>query len=159
MSRARSILVLVLCLALCFGAAAAGSLWTAAGLKDWYRGIAKPPWNPPDAVFGPVWTVLYAMMAVAAWRVWTRDGFAKARLPLLVFWMHLGVNAAWTIFFFGMRSPGLALADILVLWVLIVVLIRLFWNHSRLASLFLVPYLLWVTFAMVLNAAIWRMNS
>ena len=72
MSRGRSILVLVLCLALCFGAAAAGSLGTAAGLKDWYRGIAKPAWTPPDAVFGPVWTALYAMMAVAAWRVWTR---------------------------------------------------------------------------------------
>ena len=158
MSRGRSILVLVFCLVLCFGAAAAGSVGTAAGLKDWYRGIAKPSWTPPNAVFGPVWTVLYAMMAAAAWRVWTRGGFAKARGPLLLFWVHLAVNAAWTIFFFGMRSPGLALADIVLLWVLIVVLIRLFWNHSRMASLLLVPYLLWVSFATALNATLWWMN-
>lgn len=158
MSRGRSILVLVLCLALCFGAAALGSAGTAAGLKDWYRGISKPSWTPPDAVFGPVWTVLYAMMAAAAWRVWTREGFAKARGPLILFWIHLAVNAAWSVFFFGMRSPGLALADILVLWGLIVLLVRLFWDRSRLASALLVPYLLWVSFATVLNASIWWMN-
>lgn len=158
MSRGRSLGILLLCLAACFGAAAVGGLGMAAGPGDWYRGIAKPSWTPPDAVFGPVWTVLYALMAVAAWRVWTRHGFAPARLPLSVFFAHLGINAAWTLLFFGMRSPGLALADILVLWILIVLLVRLFWSRSRLASLLLVPYLLWVTFAAVLNAAIYGMN-
>ena len=157
MSRGRSIAVLLLCLAACFGAAAAGSVGTAAGLQ-WYRGIAKPSWTPPDAVFGPVWTVLYAMMAVAAWRVWVREGFSRARLPLAVFFIHLAVNTAWTLLFFGMRSPGLSLLDILVLWVLIGILIMLFWKHSRLASLLLVPYFLWVSFATALNATISWMN-
>jgi len=157
-SRGRSIAVLILCLAACSAAVAVGSVGTAAGLKEWYRGIAKPSWTPPNAVFGPVWTALYLMMAVAAWRVWAREGFTKARLPLAVFFVHLAVNAAWTVFFFGMRSPGLALADILVLWVLIVLLIALFWRHSRLASLLLVPYFLWVSFATALNAAIFWMN-
>lgn len=157
MSRGRSILVLLLCGAATFGAAAAGSFATAKGL-DWYRSLNRPSWTPPDAVFGPVWTVLYALMTLSVWRVWTARGFAPSRGPLTLYFLHLGVNAAWSFLFFGLRSPGLALADILVLWPLIAALLRLFWTRSRAASLLLVPYLLWVSFAATLNAALWWMN-
>ncbi|HSH46422.1 MAG TPA: TspO/MBR family protein [Longimicrobiales bacterium] len=124
----------------------------------WYDGLNKPSWNPPGAVFGPVWTVLYTLMAVAAWLVWKRHGFSGATAALSVYLVHLVANAAWSWLFFGLNELGLALAEIAVLWVLILATLVLFWRHHRVAGWLLVPYLLWVSFASVLNFTLWQMN-
>lgn len=139
----------------CFGSSAIGALSLPG---EWYAGLNKPPWNPPGWLFGPVWTVLYVMMAVAAWLVWRRGGFAANQRSLTLFLVQLGLNAAWTPLFFGMRLPGWAFAEILLLWVAIVATLREFFRADRAAGWLLVPYLSWVSFAAVLNFTIWRLN-
>jgi translocator protein len=124
----------------------------------WYASLEKPAFNPPSWVFGPVWTALYVLMGVAAWLVWERFGGA-ARTALAVFGVQLAFNAAWSVLFFGLRSPGLAFAWIVILWSLIVATLVLFWRLRPLAGVLLVPYLAWVSFAAVLNLAIWRLNA
>ncbi len=126
---------------------------------EWYAQLRKPSWNPPGWVFGPVWTALYLMMAVAAWRVWTRGGWASQRRPLVWFLIQLGLNAAWTPLFFGLRQPGWAFAEILVLWLAIAWTAALFFRADKAAGWLLAPYLAWVSFASVLNGVLWRMNS
>lgn len=155
MSRANSILGLFIWLALCFGAAALGSFFTPG---EWYASLNKPAWNPPGWVFGPVWTALYAMMAVAAWLVWKRGGFAARPVPLTLFLGQLALNAAWTPLFFGLQRPDLAFAVVLTLWVAIVATLAAFRPVSRPAAWLLAPYLAWVSFASVLNGVLWRMN-
>ena len=142
----------------CFLAAGLGSLFTMVSVGSWYAGLAKPSWNPPAWVFGPVWTVLYAMMAVAGWLVWRRGGPASW-LALRWFAVQLVLNVGWSALFFGLQMPGLAFAEILVLWVAIVATLRTSWRVSWPAGVLLVPYLLWVSFAAVLNFAIWRLNA
>jgi tryptophan-rich sensory protein len=139
----------------CFVAAAMGGLFMPG---EWYASLRKPSWNPPGWIFGPVWTVLYTMMAVAAWMVWRRGGWGKQRTPLLVFLAQLMLNALWTPLFFGLQRPGLAFAEILLLWLAIVVTIVVFNPVSRPAMLLLVPYLAWVSFAAALNFTLWRLN-
>jgi benzodiazapine receptor len=122
---------------------------------DWYASINKPEWNPPSWIFGPVWTALYLMMAIAAWLVWRRDGW---RRPVWLYFTQLVLNAAWTPVFFGAREVGWALAVILALWTAILVTLLAFLRVSRAAGWMLVPYLAWVSFAAVLNFTLWRMN-
>jgi translocator protein len=148
---------LVLWVAASFAAAQVGVL-LGADDAGFYRELNRPDWAPPSWLFGPVWTVLYAMMGVAAWLVWKERGFTGARLPLTLFLVHLVFNAAWTGIFFGLRNFGLAFAEILVLWAMIAALVVLFYRIRPLAAALLVPYLLWVTFAAALNLALWRMN-
>ena len=143
-------------LVLCFSAATFGAMFTPG---DWYAALKKPAWNPPGWIFGPVWTALYTAMALAAWLVWRRGGFAKQRRPLSLFLVQLTLNAGWTPLFFGWRSPGLAFAEILLLWLAIAMTLVAFLRISRVAAWFLVPYLLWVGFAAVLNFVLWRLNS
>ncbi len=138
--------------------AAVGSVFTSSAMPDWYMSLEKPAFNPPSWVFGPVWTVLYIMMAVAAWLVWRASGFRGAALALTVYAAQLVLNLAWSGIFFGLREPGWALVEILALWAAIVATAVLFRPHSRVAAWLLVPYLLWVSFAAVLNGAIWRLN-
>lgn len=126
--------------------------------NGWYAELAKPAWNPPNWIFGPVWTVLYAMMAVAAWRVWLHGGWTRQKKALGLFLLQWALNALWTPLFFGLHRPGWALAEILVLLVAILATIREFWRVERLAGALLLPYSAWVAFASVLNWAIWRMN-
>jgi benzodiazapine receptor len=158
-SPVRDLTALVGSLALCFAVAGLGGYWTSLGLGPWYDGLRKPTWRPPAWVFGPVWTILYAMMAVAAWLVWRRRGPARAWLPLSLFGLQLALNLAWSGLFFGLRRPGLAFGGIVLLWVAILVTLLAFGRISRLAAGLLAPYLAWVTFATALNFAIWRMNS
>jgi tryptophan-rich sensory protein len=127
-------------------------------VRDWYPSIAKPSWTPPGWLFGPVWSVLYFMMAMAAWRVWRRDGIREARLSLGVFALHLVFNAAWSGIFFGLREPALAFAEIVALWLLIAATTMLFSARDRVATALMVPYLVWVSFAAALNGAIAWMN-
>jgi tryptophan-rich sensory protein len=154
-SSTRSVLALVGWLALSFTAAAMGGFFLPG---EWYAGLRKPSWNPPNWIFGPVWTVLYATMAVAAWLVWKRGGFAAQRFALALFLMQLLLNALWSPLFFGLRDPGLAFADIVLLWLAVLATVVAFWKTRPLTGALLVPYLAWVTFASVLNFAMWRLN-
>jgi translocator protein len=124
----------------------------------WYAALEKPAWTPPSSVFGPVWTVLYVLMGVAAWLVWERRGDA-ARGALTLFVVQLLFNAAWSWLFFGLQSPGMALMGIIVLWVLIAATALVFWRARAVAGTLLLPYLAWVTFATALNFEIWRLNG
>lgn len=141
---------------LCFAAAAIGGLFPP---DEWYRTLVRPSFAPPNWVFGPVWTVLYLMMAVAVWLVWKESGFAAARLAITAFVVQLLLNAAWTIIFFGWHAPGIAFLEIVALWLAIVVTMALFRRHSKTAALLLLPYLAWVGFASVLNYGFWSLNS
>jgi len=122
---------------------------------EWYVAINKPAWNPPAWIFGPVWTALYLMMAIAAWRVWRRDGW---RLALWLYFTQLLLNATWTPVFFGAREIGWALVVIIALWIAILCTLLAFLRISRSAGWMLCPYLAWVSFATVLNFTLWRMN-
>jgi benzodiazapine receptor len=148
--------VLALLILICLVVGTLGGLSSTTAIEDWYRTIAKPSWTPPDAVFGPVWTVLYIMMAVAAWLVW-RTG-DQVRPALILFFVQLALNLAWTLLFFAARSPGLALIEVVFLWLGVLFTMLAFFARSRVAGWLFVPYLAWVSFAAVLNAAIWMMN-
>jgi translocator protein len=151
-----SIIGLVCFVAACFFAAATGALFRPG---EWYERLKKPSWRPPDRLFGPVWTVLYLMIAVAGWLVWRDAGFASAGLALAVYGLQLVLNAAWTPLFFGLHRPDLGFVDIVLVWISSVLTIVLFYPIDAVAALLLVPYLAWVTFASALNFAIWRLNS
>jgi translocator protein len=125
----------------------------------WYAEVAKPGWNPPSWVFGPVWTALYMMMALAAWLVWRRGGWKAQRGPLTLYLVQLTLNALWTPLFFGLHRPDLAFFEIVILAVAIYGTVMVFWRVKRVAALLLVPYALWTTFAAVLNFTIWRLNT
>lgn len=154
----RSLGVLALAGGACAAVAGLGGLATAAGMADgWYEQLAKPSWNPPDGVFGPVWTGLYAANAVAAWRVWRAAG-PQARGALTLFGAQLALNLGWSVLFFGLRSPDAALVEIGVLLLVIAATLAAFARHDRLAAGLLVPYLAWVAFATALNAAIVALN-
>ena len=148
----RSALVLVGFILVTFCAPLAG-MFSPPG--DWYASLNKPAWNPPSWIFGPVWTALYLMMAVAAWLVWRRDGW---RQPLRLYFTQLLLNAAWTPVFFGAQEIGWALAVIVALWAAILCTLLAFRRVSKLAAWMMVPYLAWVSFAAVLNFTLWRMN-
>jgi len=148
---------LLMWIAVCFLAAAIGaSASVQAGA--FYAELVRPDWAPPAALFGPVWTLLYAMMAVAAWLVWMRRDSRPVRLALAFFVTQLALNALWSWLFFGWQLGALAFLDIVVLWVMIAITLVLFWRIRPLAGWLLVPYLAWVTFAAVLNYRIWRLN-
>ncbi|MEC7695866.1 MAG: TspO/MBR family protein [Planctomycetota bacterium] len=149
---------LVISVVICFGAALLGNLATMPQIPTWYSGIAKPAWTPPDWVFGPVWSLLYAMMAVSAWLVWRKVGGKTTRVPLIWFGTQLVLNSLWSVLFFGMQKPAWSMVEVFFLWLAILMTIRAFWPLSRWASLLLVPYLLWVSFASILNVAIWQLN-
>lgn len=145
-------------LLICVSAGGLGAFATTSEIGTWYRTIEKPSWNPPDSVFGPVWTTLYLMMGFSAWLVWIKAARGQAAIPMGVFALQLILNTAWSFIFFGMHEMGWAFVEIIVLWVAIVATMLVFARVSRLASALLVPYLLWVSFASVLNFTIWRLN-
>ena len=123
---------------------------------DWYVALSKPDWTPPGWLFGPVWTILYVMIAIAGWLVWQRAGVAA------VFWVwlaQLAFNMAWSWIMFGQQQIGWAFADIVLLWISIVLFLVLAWPASQTAALLFLPYLAWVSFAAALNFTIWRLNA
>ena len=136
-----------------------GGLATASSVTTWYATLNKPGFTPPNAVFGPVWTLLYVLMAISAWRVWRTPGSAKARQAALGFWAaQLLLNFVWSFLFFGLRAPGLALAEVLVLLLALAATLVLSWRVDRIAGLLLAPYLAWVAFASLLTFEVWRLN-
>ncbi|MEN9975514.1 MAG: hypothetical protein RLZZ282_1520 [Verrucomicrobiota bacterium] len=122
---------------------------------EWYASLQKPAWNPPAWIFGPAWTLLYTLMAVAAWLVWKRNGW---QWPLRLYFVQLTLNAAWTPIFFGAHALGWALVEIGALWTAILLTMLRFHRVNPTAGALFVPYLAWVTFATILNFTLWRMN-
>lgn len=143
-------------LLLCAGAGLIGAYFEPG---SWYQMIQKPSFTPPDWVFPIVWPVLYACMAVAAWGVWEQHGFERARRPLKWFGVQLALNAAWSWLFFGRHNIGAALAEIVLLWSAILFTILLFWQYRRWTAWLLIPYLVWITYAVALNYGIWELNG
>ncbi|MDE2038021.1 MAG: tryptophan-rich sensory protein [Patescibacteria group bacterium] len=140
-------------------AGAVGSLFTAPAIPTWYAALAKPSFAPPNWLFGPVWTVLYLLMGVAAFLVWKKGwNGAGVRRALGAFLLQLALNALWSAAFFGLRSPLWGLADIAALWLAIVATMVLFYKVSKPAAWLLLPYLLWVSFAACLNYSLWTLN-
>ena len=155
---ARSVAEVVGFLLICFAAGAIGSAFTARAIPDWYVGLRKPTWTPPDWVFGPVWSALYLMMGLAAWLVWRKAGWTGATTALALFGVQLVLNVLWSALFFGLRAPGAAFVEIVILWAMIAATLVAFWQVTPLAGALFVPYLAWVAFAAALNLAVWRMN-
>lgn len=150
--------LLVLCLLLCQAAGAVGALFTAPSIPGWYAGLAKPSFNPPNQVFGPVWTLLYLLMGVSLYLVWRKPRGRERSGAVRWFFIQLALNVLWSILFFGLHSPWAAFADILLLWAAILAFMLSSWRISRTSSALMVPYLLWVSFAAVLNLAIALLN-
>jgi benzodiazapine receptor len=140
-----------------FAAASVGAL-TSARAASFYGQLSQPSWAPPAWLFGPMWTVLYVLMAVAAWLVWRAHGFGGARMALSLFAVQLVANALWSWLFFVLRRGALSMAEIVVLWLLILATILAFWPLHRLAAVMLLPYLVWVGVASALTWWLWRAN-
>lgn len=151
------ILGLLFWIALCFATAATGA-WASMEASSFYGSLTQPDWAPPAWIFGPVWTTLFAMMAVSSWLVWRKGGLKANAIPLGLFVAQLVLNGLWSWLFFAWHLGGSALADLVVLWMLILGTILAFWRVSRPAALLLVPYIAWVTFAGFLNFSVWQLN-
>lgn len=143
----------------CFSVAGIGGASTASSVTSWYAELAKPSWNPPDWLFGPVWTVLYFAMAIAAWWVVRRSGRPGVRGAMISFAIQLLLNLGWSLIFFGLQRPGWALVEICILWLVLTTTVVAFFRVSRPAGWLMVPYLGWVSFAAVLNFTIWQLNN
>jgi tryptophan-rich sensory protein len=148
---------LILSVGLCLGVGVLGSFFTVSSIPSWYAILNKPVFSPPNWVFGPAWTILYILMGISLYLVWTSK-FKLKQNAFNLFFVQLGLNLLWSIFFFGLKNPTLALVDIVVLWIAIFLTIRSFYKINRLAGNLLIPYLLWVSFAAVLNLAIVILN-
>lgn len=158
LTRGRDIGGLIVFLVICFVVSGLGGAVTATSVSDWYQTLAKPPFNPPDWVFAPVWTALFLAMAVAGWLVWRRAGLSNARPALTFYALQLALNLGWSVLFFGFRSPGSALIEIVPLFLAIVATTVRFFRIDRVAGILLVPYAAWTGFAAVLTASIWWLN-
>lgn len=135
-----------------------GSFSTASSVRTWYVELSKPSWNPPSWLFGPVWITLYAMMGIAAHLIWQQRSIPGAKLALWIYVIQLALNALWSILFFGMKNPGLALIEIIILLVFILLTTFLFWKISPWAGILMLPYIGWVSFATFLNYTIFKLN-
>jgi len=155
----RDVLGLFTFIILCLAVSGIGGAITATSVATWYQTLEKPPFNPPDWVFAPVWTALYILMGIAAWRVWRVRSFEVTGKALTVFAVQLGLNLAWSFLFFGLRRIDLALVEIVILLCAIITTTIMFWRIDRLAGLLFVPYAAWVTYAIVLNASLWLLNE
>jgi tryptophan-rich sensory protein len=149
---------LILFLLASFTAAAIGGYATVESVRTWYPTLVKPAWNPPAAVFGPAWTLLYTLMSLAAWRIWLRRELPGAKCALRLFFVSLALNALWSVLFFGLHRPGWALLEVLLFWATLVALLVRFRRLDPVAGWLWSPYVAWVSFATALNAAIWWLN-
>jgi len=156
-SKLKQVIGLLVWLAISFVASGIGAM-ASIRAAPFYGQLVQPSWAPPSSVFGPVWTLLYALMGIAAWLVWRADSLRATRAALSLFLAQLAVNALWTWLFFAWSLGALAFADIVLLWLLVVATLVSFWRIRPLAGALLVPYLLWVSFAAALNFSIWQLN-
>ncbi|MBN1385797.1 tryptophan-rich sensory protein [Candidatus Woesearchaeota archaeon] len=150
---------LIISLVVCQLAGIIGSIFTSSSIPTWYAAIKKPAFNPPNWIFGPVWITLFVMMGISLYLIWNLGLSTKAaKIAIIIFGIQLVLNTLWSILFFGLQSPFYAFIEIIILWIFILASIISFYPISRTASLLLVPYILWVSFAAVLNFYIWRLN-
>jgi tryptophan-rich sensory protein len=151
-------IVLIVFLFISLATGGLASFLTEQGIREWYPQLRKPPGTPPQWIFGPVWTALYVLMAISAWLIWRDYRWAGGRSALFLFFGQLALNAAWSGIFFGAQLPGVAFAELVILWLAILFNMTVFYWLLPLAAWLLLPYLLWVTYAGYLNFGIWRMN-
>jgi tryptophan-rich sensory protein len=156
-SARNGLIALAVFIAIALAVGALGGLATASSVGGWYVTLNKPRFNPPNAIFGPVWTTLYILMAVAAWRIWRSAGSGR-RQALALYAGQLMLNLAWSVIFFGLRQPGLALIEVAFLLAAVIAAAAAFWRVDRPAGLMMAPYCAWVAFASVLTFEIWRLN-
>lgn len=149
---------LIFSIGLCLGAGVLGSFFTVSSIPTWYTTLNKPSFSPPNWIFAPVWTVLYILMGVSLYLVWISKSKLKQN-ALYLFFVQLGLNALWSLIFFGLHNPSLALVDIIALWVAIILTMRAFLKINKISGRLLVPYLAWVSFATYLNYSIWVLNT
>ncbi len=158
----KKIIKLIFSVAVCFLASGVGAIFTSSSIDSWYSRINKPSFNPPNWVFAPVWTILFALMGIALFLVWSatpeQNKISVRKNALFIFFIQLILNVFWSVVFFGLRSPFLALGIILILWILILFTITSFLKINKIAAILLIPYLLWVGFAAILNFLIWKIN-
>lgn len=148
---------LIIALLIPLAVGAISGYFTTAGVNGWYAAAAKPAFNPPNWIFGPVWTTLYALMGIALYLVWKTDAPTR-QTAVILFGVQLALNFAWSFIFFSLKQPGWAFAELLLMWVMILLTIFAFGKISSLAAWLLVPYISWVSFAGVLNYFIWKLN-
>lgn len=158
MPRIKNFPLLIFTILISEGAGILGSIFTFSSIPTWYAGLAKPSFSPPNFVFGPVWTTLYALMGISLYLVWGSKAKSKQH-AMRLFFIQLGLNVLWSVIFFGLKSPGLAFIEIIALWIAIILTIKAFRKISKNATYLLYPYLFWVSFATVLNFSIWILNS
>lgn len=151
---------LIAAIGLCQLAGLIGSIFTVSSISAWYVFLNKPSWNPPAWLFGPVWTILYTLMGISLYIVWTK-GLKKPKIRTAVWWFlgQLLLNSAWSVIFFGQKNIALAFAEILILFISIVIVTVKFYKIDKTAGYLMIPYLAWVSFAAFLNYTIWRLNS
>lgn len=155
----KNVFKLLLCIGIPVGVGFLSSLATQTGVNTWYRTIEKPSWNPPDGLFAPVWTTLYVLMGIALYLVWKSDAAQEKKRTAVFFWsVQLVLNALWSFLFFYQHRIGLALIEIILLWLTILVTIFLFARINKVSAWLLVPYISWVSFATILNYTIWQLN-
>jgi tryptophan-rich sensory protein len=152
------ILKLIASIILCQLAGFLGSLFTIPAIPTWYKTLNKPFFNPPNWIFSPVWISLFFLMGISLFLVWQRPGHPKFKTALIFFFVQLILNILWSVAFFGLRSPLLGLIDIILLWIAILLTIINFLKVSKIGGLLLIPYLIWVSFATLLNFSLWILN-
>jgi tryptophan-rich sensory protein len=156
--RFREILKLVGSVLLCQLAGFLGSLFTMPAIPTWYATLRKPSFTPPNWVFSPVWISLFILMGLSLFFVWRRTDHQKLKVAFIFFFVQFILNILWSILFFWFRSPLLGLVDIVLLWIAILLTIQHFWKVSKFAGVLLLPYLVWVSFATLLNFSLWILN-
>ena len=154
----KSILPFLISILIVFSFGFIGSFFTTSSITNWYAFINKPLFSPPNWIFGPVWTLLYILMGVSAFLIWQKRDNLKTKPALIFYGIQLILNALWSIIFFGMHNPGLALLEIVILWLFILITLIKFYKINKTAGLLFIPYLAWVSFASILNYAIWMLN-
>lgn len=149
---------LILSIVLCVSLGSVGGLVTVSEIPTWYASLNKPSFNPPNWLFGPVWTILYLLMGISVYMIWKQPVSKERNKALQVFILQFILNFCWSFIFFGLHATGWALIEMIALWILILLSILHFAKHSKTAAWLLVPYILWVSFALLLNAVIWKLN-
>ncbi|MFC1748796.1 TspO/MBR family protein [Pseudomonadota bacterium] len=140
-------------------AGAFGSFFTISAIQSWYVTLEKPSFSPPNWLFGPVWITLYLLMGISVYLIWQKvDKDKEALSAMILFWIHLVFNATWSLSFFGLQNPQLGFANIMIIWLLIIILMVKFWKINRWSTYLLIPYFLWVSFASILNYSLWALN-
>lgn len=147
----------IVCLLICEGAGGVGAIFTTPAIASWYATLTKPSFSPPNWLFGPAWTILFLLMAISLYLIWQSKENKKA--ALWVFAIQLALNILWSVIFFGQQQPFIAFIEIIILWLAILMNIIYFYRVNKTAGLLLVPYILWVSFASVLNYVVWQLNK